>query len=241
MKRVLKAFKSHKNLVFLDFEGTQFSHEMIAYGAVLVTINRDGYIVKQKAPIKRLVKAKNSIGRFVENLTGITRLDLDRFGVPFSTAMKDLKKYCGMAFKKATYVTFGNHDLKILNQSIAYNLDSPKDLCNVIRSNYVDFQSIIAEFVKDDKNNPLSLSHYLEVFGLEFDGTAHDPEFDAVNLARLYDAFMKKNDIVLEQFLKTMGRSNFHPTPVDKAMKKLLNGEAVTPEEFVEFTKEYIE
>ena len=241
MKKFERLLKGHKSLVFLDFEGTQFSHEMIAYGAVLVTIDRNGYIVKQKAPIKRLVKAKNSVGKFVENLTGITRLDLDRFGVSFSTAMKDLKKYCGLSFKSSSFITFGNHDLRILNQSVAYNLDSPKDLCNVIKANYVDFQNIISEFVKDDKNNPLSLSHYLEVFGLEFDGTAHDPQYDATNLARLYDAFMKRGDVVLEQFLKTMGRTTFHPTPVDKAMKKLLNGETVTPEEFVEFTKEYIE
>ena len=241
MKRVLKYFKGHKHLVFLDFEGTQFSHEMIAYGAVMVTIDRDGYIVKKKPSIKRLVKAKNSVGRFVENLTGITRLELDRFGVSFSTAIKDLKKYCGMYYKKATFITFGNHDMRILNQSISYNLDSPKELCQVIKSNYVDFQSIISEFIKDEKNNVLSLSHYLELFGLEFDGTAHDPEYDAVNLARLYDVFMKKNDIVLEEFLKNMKRSTFNPSPIDRAIKKLLNGEPVTPEEFVEFTKEYIE
>ena len=241
MKRVLKYFKGHKHLVFLDFEGTQFSHEMIAYGAVMVTIDSKGYVVKKKAPIKRYVNAKNSIGRFVENLTGITRLDLDRFGVSFSTAIKDLKKYCGMYYKKSTFITFGNHDMRILNQSISYNLDSPKELCQVIKSNYLDFQSVISEFIKDEKNNVLSLSHYLELFGLEFDGTAHDPEYDAVNLATLYDAFMRKNDIVLTEFLKNMKRSSFNPSPVDKAIKKLLNGEAVTPEEFVGFTKEYIE
>ena len=35
MKRVLKNFKGHKHLLFMDFEGTQFSHEMIAFGAVM--------------------------------------------------------------------------------------------------------------------------------------------------------------------------------------------------------------
>ena len=240
MKRVLNHFKGHKHLCFLDFEGTQFSHEMIAYGAVLVTIDKNGYVVKQKAPIKRLVKAKNSIGKFVENLTGITRLDLDRFGVPFEEAMKDLKKYCGLSFKNCTFITFGNHDLRILNQSVSYNLNAPKELCNVIKGNYVDFQNIISEFIKDDKNNPLSLSHYLEVFHLVFDGNAHDPKFDAVNLARLYDAFMREDQIVLEEFQKNMKRMSFHPAPVDKAIKKLLNGESVTSEEFQEFVKDYI-
>ena len=240
MKRVLKAFKGHKHICFLDFEGTQFSHEMIAYGAVLVTIDKNGYIIKRKAPIKRLVKPKNAIGRYVENLTGITRLDIDRFGVSFSQAMKDLKKYCGLVFKKCSFVTFGNHDIRILNQSISYNLDSPKELCKVIKSNYVDFQAIISEFIKDEKNNVLSLAHYMDVFHLKFDGTAHDPQYDATNLATLYDTFMKQKDVVLTEFRKNIGRITYHPAPVDKVMKKLANGQAVTPEDLDTFMKEYI-
>ncbi len=241
MKKVLKNFKGHRHLCFLDFEGTQFSHEMIAYGAIFVTIDKNGFIVKEKKPIKRLVKAKNQIGKFVENLTGITRLDLDRFGVTFSTAMKDLKKYCGMHFKGCTFLTFGNHDLKILGQSMSYNLDTPKDICNIIRSNYVDLQNIIAEFIRDDHGNPYSLTNYLTVFNLEFDGQAHDPEYDAVNLARLYDAFMKNNEVVLTEFEKNLQRTTFHLTPVDTTIRRLLNGETVTSEEFKEYLKEYIE
>ena len=33
---------------------------------------------------------------------------------------------------------------------------------------------------------------------------------------------------------------NFHPAPVDKVIKKLLMGETVTPEEFEEYTRDYI-
>ncbi len=240
MKRVLKNFKGHKHLVFMDFEGTQFSHEMIAYGAVLVTIDKNGYIVKQKKPIKRYVRSKNAIGKFVEGLTGITQKDLNKYGVTFSQAMKDLKKYCGMAFKKSTFITFGNHDMRILGQSMSYNLDSPKDLCNIIRSNYVDFQSIISEFIKDEKGNVLSLTRYLEVFGVPFDGTAHDPEYDATNLAKLYDVFMKDKDIVLVEFMKNLKRNSYNPEPINKVLRKLLNNEPVTPEEFTEYLKDYI-
>ena len=84
------------------------------------------------------------------------------------------------------------------------------------------------------------MSHYLEVFHLEFDGMAHDPKYDAINLARLYDAFMKEDEVVFNEFIKNMGRMNFHPAPVDKVIKKLLMGETVTPEEFEEYTRDYI-
>lgn len=240
MKKVLKNFKNHRHLCFLDFEGTQFSHEMIAYGAVLVTIDKEGRIVKQKPAIKKYVRAKNAVGKYVENLTGITRLDLDRFGVPFSTAIKDLKKYCGLHFKGCSFLTFGNHDIRILNQSISYNLDAPKDLCQVIKSNYVDFQAVISEFIKDDHNNPYSLTNYLNVFGVEFDGTAHDPEYDALNLVRLYDAFMKDVDIVEKEFFKNMKRCSYHPEPVDRVIKDLLDGKTVSPEDFKKYIDEYI-
>ena len=240
MKKVIKLFKGHKHLVFLDFEGTQFSHEMIAYGAVFVTIDKNGYIVKQKTPIKRYVKCKNAIGKFVENLTGITQKDLQSKGVYFRQAILDLKKYCGLSFKKSTFITFGNHDMRILSQSSSYNLDSPTELCKVIKSNYIDFQSVISEFIKDDKNNVLSLSHYLEVFKLDFDGTAHDPMYDAVNLAKLYDEFMRRKDIVLDEYIKNLSRNNFNPQPIDKVIKRLLKNEVVTPEEFQDYLKDYI-
>lgn len=241
MKKVIKALKGHKYLLFMDFEATQFSHEMISLGAELVTIDKNGYIIKRKPPIKKYVKPKNAIGKFVENLTGITSKDIQKYGVSFAAAMTDLKKYCGAHFKKCSFIAFGNHDLRILNQSISYNLDAPKELCKVIKDNFLDFQSIVSEFIKDEHLNPLSLSHYLEMFNLEFDGTVHDPLYDAKNLATLYDAFMKNKTIVYEGFLKNISRMTFNPTPVNQVVKKLLNNESVSPEDFKQYIKDYIE
>ena len=96
------------------------------------------------------------------------------------------------------------------------------------------------EGMEDDNGNPLSLSHYLELIGVEFDGTAHDPLYDAVNLGKLYNIFLIEKDIVLEQYLKVLKRGSFGPKPVSEAIHKLVNGEAVTPEEFVELIKDYI-
>ena len=240
MEKLRKQLKGYRHICFLDFEGTQFSHEMIAFGALFVSLDKNGFIVKEKKPIRRYVKSKNKIGKFVKDLTGITEKDLEKYGVDFATAIKEIKKYCGMNFKKTIFMTFGNHDIRILNQSSAYNLNSPKEICDVIKKNYVDFQSIISEFIKDDNNNPLSLTHYLELFNIEFDGQAHDPLYDALNLGRLYNAFLKNKEIVLAQYLKVLGRANFGPQPVSKAVHKLVNGESVTPEEFIELLKDYI-
>ena len=71
MKKFERLLKGHKPLVFLDFEGTQFSHEMIALGAFNTTDSR-GFIKKTKKPLKIYVKAHNRVGKIVTELTGIT-------------------------------------------------------------------------------------------------------------------------------------------------------------------------
>ena len=112
MKKLAKILKGHKYLCFMDFEGTQISHEMIALGAVLCTLDKKGNIKKEKESFKIYVKPKNKVGNFVTKLTGITDEQLAKEGVSFNKAMNDFKKYCGMAFKKTTFLTFGNHDAR---------------------------------------------------------------------------------------------------------------------------------
>ena len=240
MKKLKKLLKNHKYICFLDFEGTQFSHEMIAYGAVLVTLDKNGNIKRHKYPIKYLVKSKNKVGHYVENLTGITNQELDKVGIPFSKAMKELKRYCGLAFSRCSFMTFGTHDMRILSQSVSYNLDSPLDITTIIQKNFIDFQSVISEFVKDDNNNPYSLANYLKVFNINFDGVEHDPKDDAKNLMLLYKAFMEDKDTLLREYLKVLGKLNHLPDPVRLAVKKLAAGEDVKSEEFVELAKGYI-
>ena len=183
MKKFERLLKGHKSLVFLDFEGTQFSHEMIAIGATHVVIDRHGYIKKHKKPFRIYVKAHNRVGKIVTELTGITDEMLKKNGVSFFTAMSELKKYCGLAFRKSSFITFGNHDMKILSSSISYSFDFPKEIVQCIQQNYIDFSAFIGEFMRDDKGNPLSLIRYCDAFGVKQAGPAHDPAVDAENLA----------------------------------------------------------
>ena len=167
MKKFERLLKGHKSLVFLDFEGTQFSHEMIAIGATHVVIDRNGYIKKHKKPFRIYVKAHNRVGKIVTDLTGITDEMLKQKGVSFFTAMSELKKYVGLSFRKSSFITFGSHDMKILSSSISYSFDFPKEIVQSIQQNYIDFSAFISEFMKDDKGNPLSLIKYCDAFGVK--------------------------------------------------------------------------
>lgn len=241
MKKLERLLKNHKHLVFLDFEGTQYSHEMIAIGAVACSLDRHGKIAKMKKPFKIYVKAKNKIGKYVVELTGITEERLQNEGVAFGVAMEELKKYVGLSFKKASFITFGNHDLRILNQSIAYSLTFPKEICSTIQKNYLDYSAFLSEYIKDDKGNPLSLVHYCEYFGVKEAGVAHDPEIDAINLANLYNAFLENKDLVLEGYKKVLSKSHHFPEPVVYAINKLAAGEDVSAAEFEQRLKDCLE
>ena len=240
MKKFERLLKGHKSLVFLDFEGTQFSHEMIAIGATHVVIDRHGYIKKHKKPFRIYVKAHNRVGKIVTELTGITDEMLKKNGVSFFTAMSELKKYCGLAFRKSSFITFGNHDMKILSSSISYSFDFPKEIVQCIQQNYIDFRAFIGEFMRDDKGNPLSLIRYCDAFGVKQAGPAHDPAVDAENLAWLYDATMRHSEILLEEYKKVLKSFNHFPQPVSNVIKKLANNENVTSDEFDKEIKDYI-
>lgn len=241
MNNIEKLLKGNKYICFLDFEGTQFSHEMIALGAIFVSLDRFGRIKKEKEPFKLFVKPKNRIGTIVKELTGITDEQVEKEGVSFKVALEKLKKYIGVHFLKCSFITYGNHDMKILSESISHNLEFPKEICYQIRKNYIDFGAFFAEYVKDAKGNNLSLIHACELFGVDIFGPAHDPAADAINLARLYDAFLKERQIVEEKYWNNLKYSiGRYPVPIQKALRKLLNHESVTKEEFEEFMKGYL-
>ena len=241
MKKIDSLLKGRKAIAFVDFEGTQFSHEMIAIGAVLVNLDRNNQIKNMKEPFMRYVKAKNKIGNYVVSLTHITEETLKKEGVSFNEAMLEFKKYLGVKWKKCLFVTYGNHDVRIINQSIAYNFQYPKDLCSQFHKNYADFAAFIGEFIRDENGNPLSLVRNCEFFNVKMREPAHDPVSDAVNLANLYDAVLKSPLLVQEEYKKAILHTNHFPEPVRSVLMKLNNGEAVTAEEYNQFVKDYIE
>lgn len=240
MKKLLRLLKGHKHICFLDFEGTQYSHEMIALGAVMTTLDRNGKIKASKTPFKIYVKAHNKIGSYVTQLTGITEDILKAEGKTFLVAMEALKKYCGISFKKCSFATFGNHDMRILSQSISYNFEFPKEIVSQIQKNYIDYSTFLSEFIKDDKGNPLSLIHYCEKFNVKTVGPNHDPSADAINLSLLYNAFLENQEIIKEEYKKVLGKFSHLPEPVKNIVTKLSNNEDVSVKQFEDEIDNYI-
>lgn len=238
MKALDKHLNYVKTLCFLDLEGTQFSHEMIALGAVKVSIRKDGSVRKIHRGIYTLVKSKNRVGNVVTDLTGITDAQLRKSGVPFRVAMDQLKKYMGRDFTKCKYVTFGSHDLRIISQSLAYNLDAKKEDVQVLIKHNFDLAEFFSNYVKDENNNNLSLANFLKVFNVEFKGTQHNALADALNLVYLYDAFLKNKDIVKDEYTKVLAKMRHLPDPIHYILQDLVNNKSVTYEDFEHYVEE---
>jgi len=240
VKELSRRIGSRKYLCFIDLEGTQFSHEIIQIGAVMCKLNAKGRIIKYGKPFSLYVRAKNKVGSVVTKLTGITDSLLKEKGVQFSTSMKEFKKYCGRAFSKCLFIAFGSHDLRMVNQSVMYNLDAPTEITKEIAKNFFDITTVFNEFILDKEGHAYSLTNLCKLFEIQFKGEAHDATFDALNLAYLYDAFLEKDTIVFNEYLKVLARGNHMPSPVAEVIKALANGEDISSDKFKSIVKEAI-
>ncbi|MFA6619817.1 MAG: 3'-5' exonuclease [Bacilli bacterium] len=229
MKALEKIIKDCRALVFVDLEGTQLSHEMIEIGAYVATLNDDLTIKKILPPFQSYVKAHHPIGGIVIKMTGITQRMLEEKGEPFPYVLKQFKKYVGKYWGKCMFVTFGNHDLRIVNQSVLNNFDSDPEIAHVINKYDFDFSLFLQQYIQDLNSNPLSLANYLKVFGVPFEGQAHDARVDAYNLMDLYKAFLAKPDVTAREYKKTLSHVHHMASPVNKVISELNEGKTVTP------------
>jgi DNA polymerase III epsilon subunit-like protein len=232
MKALEKIIKDRRVLVFLDLEGTQMSHEMIEIGAYTVLLNENLTVKKILPPYTTYVQAHHPIGSIVIKLTGITQRTLDEKGLPFPLVLNQFKAYVGKYWGRCLFVTFGNHDLRIVNQSVLNNDDSDAEIAHVINKCDFDFSLFLQQYIQDPNSNPLSLTNYLKVFKVPFEGTAHDALADAYNLIDLYQAFLANPETVAAEYKKTLSHVHHMASPINKIVLSLNNNETVTPEDW---------
>lgn len=240
MKELINIIKNYKCLCFLDLEGTQFSHEMIAIGAILVTCNKKNEIKISKKNYYTLVKSKNRVGPVVTKLTNITDEMLKKSGVPFRKAMEGLKKYLGLNVNKTLFITYGNHDLRIITQSLQYNMDANNELAKIILAHYLNFEEFAAKYIRDENNNILSVTNLLKVFNIEFQGEKHNALADTYNLIMIFQAFLQEKDIVFRRYKQALKQNKHLPSPLLNVIKDLSEGKAVTPTIFDKYIYEAI-
>ncbi len=240
LKNLQTRIGDKRTLIFLDLEGTQFSHEMIAFGAIKVTLNEDYSVKKEYQGIKRYVLAHHSIGRIVRELTGLNEEMIAANGISFYDAIEDLKEYCLSENKKVLFITYGTHDLRIIARSMEESPEADKDFCEYILHNTIDLSAVLAQYVRDENGNPLSLIHALEAFDITMSGEPHDPLVDAKHLLLIYQALLEKKEKLLILYEKTLRNWKALPLPIHIIIQRLIDGKDVTHEEFIDLISAYI-
>lgn len=240
MKKLHNLVRNCKQLVFVDLEGTQFSHELIAIGAIKVTLTRKGTIKRKSKNFKHYVKPKGAIGRYVRKLTGITQELLDEKGLEFEEVMELFKKFVGRNADKTKYVTFGNHDLRIFQQSAKFSSNPNNEFVNQIAKRNIDLSAVISEYVRNGRDT-YSLVNLCKLFGVPVIEPAHDPLNDALMLAGLYDSFYLKTDIIIEKYHEILKNPSKFTRPHQKLFQKLRRDGTVTLDDFEKIVREEIE
>ena len=75
-------------------------------------------------------------------------------------------------------------------------IELPYNQGEIITKNYIDVQAVLSMFVRDQNNNPLSLTHGLEFFNISLKGEPHDPLIDAIHLMHLYKGILKNHMLI---------------------------------------------
>ena len=156
----------------------------------------------------------------------------ETYSLSILKAVENLKRYMGRGFAKCLFVTFGNHDQRIMAQSLAHNMDVNKEDVQFMIKHSFDFAEFISQYVRDENGNTLSLANMLKVFNIEFKGQQHNALADTLNLVYLYDAMIKHRDILSREYRKVLGQMRHLPEPVHQLILQLLEDKTVSPTEF---------
>lgn len=234
MKLLDKLLDGTRHLLFLDLEGTQFGHEVIAIGAVLTDVNEKYVPVGEMKTFKCFVKAKTRIGPVVTAMTGIDAEELDEEGISFEESMQKLNEFMGDKVKDTKVLTYGNQDAHMLNCSYKLTENPSLFLKNFVRylvRNNIDIGTFFSRYLRGKKNEMVSLTHMREFLNIPPSGSAHDPLVDAVDLYHVYEAFTKDKNLLKNSYKRLIIRTQIVPQPLKPLIVALIDGKNVTPED----------
>ena len=231
-----------RELVFLDLEGTQLSHETIAIGACKYFCGPDLLPLpgKKIQVFKRLIKPQSPVGGVVTVLTGITDDRLKTEGITFHKALVELMTFTKCTGKKV-YITFGNQDLNMLYQSkVRANDQLCQDFYDHIKRNWFDMQAFVSRFIHDERHMTFSQPKLLEIYEAKNLQHAHDPLYDAENLMNLFIQVIKRPDITLREFKKNLLTSKDFFIISKPFIDDLCNGKDVSAIDFNKAIEDYL-
>lgn len=242
MKQLKKIFKGKQTLIFIDFEGTQFTHEIIATGLYKCKIDSNGNIIKNVDDgLLIYTKPRSSIGKIVTKMTHISEEFIKENGISWEETINKINDYIGQDIDDTVFVCFGSNDPKMILESCRYSHPDNQDIAKKWLNNFFDFMSFISQYIRDEKNNTYSLINFLKLYSLNVNGESHNPLNDAIDLKNLYQAFLDNKNVLYENYKKYLLRLKSIPTPIKTLIEEIIKGKSVNLESLDIAIKNYLE
>lgn len=241
MKQLQRILKNKQTVIFIDFEGTQYTHEIIATGLVKCTIDENGNIQNEDDDgLLIYSKPRTSIGKIVSQMTSLTDSFLKENGITWEDTINRIQEYIGEDLEHTTFICFGTNDPKMILESCRLSHPENSNIAKSWLNNFFDFLAFISQYIKDDNNNTYSLVNFLKLYNIQPTGISHNPLNDAKDLKNLYKAFIEQPDIAFKEYKKTLKRLKSLPQPIKNIIDSLLAGKNVTPDQLDEYIKNYL-
>lgn len=237
MNALLKKLRNKHTLVFIDFEATQFSHEIIASGLVKCHIDDEGKIISKDEGILIYTKPRSQIGSIVTKITSISEEFIKQNGISWKDTIQRINEYVGEDLSDILFVCFGSNDPRMIVESNRFSHPDNTNISKEWLHHFFDFMTFFGDYIRDKTGNTYSLVNSLKLFSLEPIGSSHNPLNDAIDLMRLYDAFINNPEIVFEEYQKVLFMHKHLPQPIKEVITKLSKGEDVSVEDFQNFVK----
>lgn len=207
--------------LFLDFEATQYSKEIIAIGAVAGKDSNGFYSLVRPHNLKKITKD-------ITNLTGITReMCSEQNVLPFINVFPQFWEWCQMQKSNPNepfqFFTYGEFDTDLIKAAIPHCLEFKKQLEYILQHTY-NLERIARVFLTED-GSTISLKKAL------FNQTnidviqTHNPLQDAQMLKTLYKTFknITIDEIIQKEsflYLKKIKKDFIRGKRIDKRLER---------------------
>ena len=221
-------------LVFFDLEATQFGHHAIAIGMVIVP-KRPGTLWEtygEPITYKRYLTTEEAIGKVVIDMTGITKEILDKEGIPFGESIKEINDLL-RPFRRCVYLSYGKEDVMFIQRTLDFRQRYQGAFFAQLTHHYLDLQTYLGHYLIGERNNFLSVSRLMALYGIEPRGNYHDPLTDSYAIEDILKAFYEQKDRTLFLILDNYERLRKIPGLDKKLALCCLRHDTRDPEEIL--------
>lgn len=215
----------YKTYIFFDLEATAFTHEIIEVGMVVASLKDHHFNILET--YSSYIKTESKIGKYVSQLTHITKELLDEKGQTLDKVVNDLSILFSK-YKSKLFFSFSRNDLDFLKKSLNHEDMKQEQIKLMINRYYVDLQYYLSWNIRDDKGNIMSIKKMLDFFNIKYeDESLHSSLTDSISLLNIMNEYFAQRDKVIDNAISNFKnlrayKNYYRATLTDDEKRKII-------------------